>query len=417
MLQAALLAALLPLAASTPAAASPQTPPVAASGATDPVGADLVAEVDALVRKAFYAPARLAEVGWDEGVARTRSTVARAPDAAARTAALRALLALLRTSHTGYYPREDPAYWDLASIFEPVLARTCPKERTPALPVTGEAVGVFWRELAGRWFVGGLYAGGPAEQAGLLTGDEVLGADGRPFGPVAAFAGKAGSPVELEVRRTRDAPPLTVKVTPAAVRPAEALRQAVLSSYRVVPRGSRKLAYLRIWAWTSQEIQQAVQEGISRANAAGVDGYVLDLRDGWGGASPQYLSIFMREVPVLERIGRDGAAQRLDSQLRKPAVVLVNGGTRSGKEALAHAIRKHGLARLVGERTAGAVVFGAPFCLSDGALLLLAVEDARVDGERLEGRGVEPDVVVPWDLRHAAGKDPQLERALTLLAP
>ena len=61
--------------------------------------------------------------------------------------------------------------------------------------------------------------------------------------------------------------------------------------------------------------------------------HVLDLRDGWGGAWPQYLSIFMREVPVLEKVDRDGAVQGVDPQLRKPAAVLVNGGTRSGRGA------------------------------------------------------------------------------------
>ncbi len=34
-----------------------------------------------------------------------------------------------------------------------------------------------------------------------------------------------------------------------------------------------------------------------------------------------------------------------------------------------------------------------------------------IDGKRLEGVGVEPDIVVPFDIRFAAGKDIQLERA------
>jgi len=34
-----------------------------------------------------------------------------------------------------------------------------------------------------------------------------------------------------------------------------------------------------------------------------------------------------------------------------------------------------------------------------------------IDGKRLEGVGVGPDVEVPFDIRFAAGKDIQLERA------
>ena len=34
-----------------------------------------------------------------------------------------------------------------------------------------------------------------------------------------------------------------------------------------------------------------------------------------------------------------------------------------------------------------------------------------VDGKHLEGTGVEPDIEVPFDIRFAAGRDVQLERA------
>jgi carboxyl-terminal processing protease len=60
-------------------------------------------------------------------------------------------------------------------------------------------------------------------------------------------------------------------------------------------------------------------------------------------------------------------------------------------------------------------VSGEPFCLSDGAPLYLAVADAVIDGERLEGVGVKPDIEVPFDIRYAAGDDPQLTRALEVL--
>jgi hypothetical protein len=55
---------------------------------------------------------------------------------------------------------------------------------------------------------------------------------------------------------------------------------------------------------------------------------------------------------------------------------------------------------------------GRPFVLQDGSLLMLAVSDVLVDGERLEGVGVDPDIVVPRELPYSAGRDPQLEAAL-----
>jgi carboxyl-terminal processing protease len=42
----------------------------------------------------------------------------------------------------------------------------------------------------------------------------------------------------------------------------------------------------------------------------------------------------------------------------------------------------------------------------------VAVSDVRVDGMRLEGVGVRPDVEVGFDRRWAGGVDPQIERAV-----
>ena len=57
---------------------------------------------------------------------------------------------------------------------------------------------------------------------------------------------------------------------------------------------------------------------------------------------------------------------------------------------------------------------GSCFLLSDRSLLYLAVADSSVDGERLEGVGVAPDVEVEDALPYAGGADPQMEKALEM---
>jgi carboxyl-terminal processing protease len=344
-----------------------------------------------------------------------RQEFAAAKDATGRTASLHKLLAILQTSHTGYYPRSDPLYWQWASLFEPYLQQACPKELMPGFPVVREDIGVFWKEVGAEWFIGGVFAGGPVEKAGLKLGDRIVTADGQPFSPVESFASRADKPVKLQVHRSRGAAPISVQVTPKSTRPHEELRQATADSWRIIEQKGRRVAYIHMWSWATIEFQKVLLDAIMKSNAAKVDGFILDARDGWGGAHGNYLGIFWQDVPLLERIGRDGKSQPLDTQIRKPAVLLINGGTRSGKETVACGAKKHRLARLVGERTAGAVVFGGPFCLSDGSLLLLAQSDGRVDGERLEGVGVAPDIEVPFDFRYAAGNDLQLVRALDAL--
>jgi carboxyl-terminal processing protease len=376
----------------------------------------LIDEIASIVGQNFYSAARLEQMGWGAAVVRAHEELAATHAAAGRAAVLRKLVASLKTSHTAYYPRADPAYWDLASLFEPVLQRVCPKERTPGFPIVRDDIGVFWKQVEAEWFIGGVFVGGPADTAGLKLGDRIVAADGQPFSPVEAFAGRAGKTVSLQVQRVPGGSPISVLVTPRSTRPQEELRQATADSWRMIEHKGLRIAYIHVWSWATIEFQKVVLDAIAKSNAAAVDGFILDVRDGWGGAHGNYLGIFWRDVPLLESIARDGKTQVFDQQIRKPAVLLVNGGTRSGKETIAYGAKKHGLARLVGERTAGAYTFGRPFCLSDGSLLLLAVSDARVDGERLEGRGVAPDIEVPFDFRYAAGKDTQLARALDVLS-
>jgi carboxyl-terminal processing protease len=380
-----------------------------------PAPVSLVDEIAGIVDQKFYSPARLEQVHWRQAVARARHEFAAAKDAATRTAILRKLLATLETSHTGYYPRSDPVYWQWASLFEPVLQQNCAKERTPGFPIVREDIGVFWKEVGGEWFVLGVFGGAPAEKAGLKLGDRILTADGHPFSPIESFAGRAEKPVTLQVQRSRGAAPISVLVTPKTTRPHEELRQATADSWQILQHKGRRIAYIHMWSWATMEFQKVLVDSLIKSNVQAVDGFILDIRDGWGGAHMNYLAIFWRDVPLPERIERDGKRQPFDTQIRKPAVLLINGGTRSGKETVAYFAKKHHLARLVGERTAGAVVAGGPLCLSDGSLLMLAQSDVRVDGERLEGVGVAPDIETPFDFRYAAGNDVQLARALDVL--
>ena len=397
-------AALLSLAVTLLAAApAPQT---------NAIPAKLVDEIAGLVEQQFYSPAKMEKVGWKAAVEKARKAIAQAATPAARTAVLREMLAVLATSHTEFYPRDDPSYAALLSIYDRILSKSCGSG--PPFPVVHEDIGVFWKQSGNDWFVGGVLAGGPAASAGLKLGDRVATADGQPFSPVQSFAGK--SSVSLQIQSVQNGPLTRLDVAPTATRPIEEFRKATADSWQIVERNGKRIAYLHIWAWSSVEIQQTVQEAIAKSNGKKVDAFIVDLRDGWGGASPSYLEIFFQGVPLLESLGRDGERTAFDVQIRKPAVLLINDGSRSGKEPVAYGAKKHHLATLVGERTAGAVTFGRPTCLSDGSLLYVAAADALVDGERLEGRGVSPDIQVPFDFRYAGGKDLQLERALELLS-
>jgi carboxyl-terminal processing protease len=96
-------------------------------------------------------------------------------------------------------------------------------------------------------------------------------------------------------------------------------------------------------------------------------------------------------------------------------VLLINNGSRSGKELLSFTFKQWGLGPLVGMRTAGAMVAGRIFANeNDASLLYLATEDVVMgDGTRLEGNGVAPDINVPFNIPFAQGRDPQKDRAIS----
>ena len=79
-----------------------------------------------------------------------------------------------------------------------------------------------------------------------------------------------------------------------------------------------------------------------------------------------------------------------------------------------YGFKKYHLGELIGTRTEGAVLAATAFLIGSG-LLLLAVEDVRVDGERLEGVGVTPTIEVQAGAS-VGSDDPQLSRAVALLS-
>ncbi|MCU0623106.1 MAG: S41 family peptidase [Gemmatimonadaceae bacterium] len=101
---------------------------------------------------------------------------------------------------------------------------------------------------------------------------------------------------------------------------------------------------------------------------------------------------------VLERLG--GAAVYTTragdgSAYRGPVAVLVDRRTASTAEGVAAGLRSGGRAVLVGERTAGAMLAAAPHRVATGWFLTLPLADFwTLDGLRLEGVGLTPDIVV-----------------------
>ena len=374
-------------------------------------------EVWETVRDRFYDP-RLHGLDWQAVRAQYRPRVAAAGSREETAAAVNAMLAELGASHTQYYTPEDPAYYQLADIFSYALRHRGLERVFPTGEVSYPGIGVFTQvDDQGRTFVTGVIEGAPAHQAGLLAGDEILTVDDRPFRPVDSFRGEAGAAVSLLTRRDAAGAPTAISVTPAELHPNAMFLRGLQASARILAGGNNaRIGYVHVWSYAGGRYQAALEDLIADGPLRDADALVWDLRGGWGGAQPEYLDLFNPRAPTMQTTDRDGKTGMVDVKWRKPVAMLINGGTRSGKEVLAYGFKEYRLGELVGVRTEGAVLAATAFLIGGEGLLLLAVEDVLVDGQRLEGVGVQPTIEVPFDLRYAAGADPQLQRAVQILS-
>jgi C-terminal processing protease CtpA/Prc len=336
-----------------------------------------------------------------------------APDADAQAKVIDDMLGELAATHTARYRPNDPAYYQLLDIFSGSLRR----ELRDLFPngVRYPGIGLFTRRIGDNLFVSGTIAGLPADDAGVLVGDEIVDVDGKTFEPVDSFADKVGQTVILHVRRAADGPVVAIAMKPQWIEPAKAFVDAMSDGARIIESNGRKIGYVRIWSYAGDRYQDQLEELLSTGKLADADALIWDLRDGWGGAQPYYLDIFSKLGPTMTLTDRGGDQELVNVKWRKPVALLINGGSRSGKEVLAYGFKKYGVGEVIGTRTAGALLAARAFLLRDDSLLLLAVNDVSVDGERLERIGVTPTIEVPFPIEYAAGKDPQIDKAVEVL--
>ncbi len=326
------------------------------------------------------------------------------------------MLSELKTSHTHFYTQQEPAYYQLLGIFNRGSFRKELQKIFPNGKLDYTGIGILTKDINGKTFISGILEGTPAARAGLKVGDEVIAVDGKAYQPIQSFLDKAEQEVKVSIQESPDPKSRKdVTVIPKKLNPDTLFLEAMRQSIKIIERNSKKIGYVHIWSYAGDQYQQLLVEEIGYGKLKDTEGLILDLRDGWGGAEPNYLNIFNKQVPGLTQMARDGVKRTIDLQWKKPVVMVVNNGSRSGKEILAYGFKKYGLGKLIGTKTAGAVVGGSPFLLEDDNLLYLAVVDVWIDGERLEGKGVIPDIEVPFPLEYAQGKDPQFNKAVDVL--
>ncbi len=321
------------------------------------------------------------------------------------------LLRSLEASHTYYMTPDDWEFYQLAGVF---AALPDIKALFHDQPITMPSIGVIVQRLEDQWIVADVMPGGAAQAGGLQIGDILVDVGQQAYSPVAALKPHVNQPTPFRVQRGGRS--LVLTLTPRMVQPQSELLEAVQSSISVTEHRGHKIGYVHFYSYAGREFHEVLEQAITAGSFREAAALVVDLRYGLGGANAAYLNVFNSRIPQLTMLDRSGQESVMDSQWRKPVVFLINETSRSGKEVLAFGAKKHGMATLVGTKTAGAVLAGTPIVIGEQDLLYLAVRDVVVDDQRIEGQGVEPDVVVPMNLLKCQGVDLQRQSAMDTAA-
>ncbi len=266
-----------------------------------------------------------------------------------------------------------------------------------------------------------LIPGGSAGKAGIKPGDALMAVDGTSLVDLdlddiaARIRGKEGTSVQVAIQHPGEKAPRTVSIARVAI------SEKVVESRLV---GGDRVALVRVNGFSATAQDQALA-AIGSLQAKATKGVILDLRTNGGGDLNVFLSFlskFLKDGPFGYETSRKGDRIALGPDgsyagLKVPLVVLVSDSTASAAEAFSAAVKRYGIGKVVGTRTAGCVGIGSRYGLPDGSAVSVTTRKlSGPAGEELNRVGLEPDEVVEVSREElAAGKDPVLDRALKLL--
>lgn len=283
------------------------------------------------------------------------------------------------------------------------------------------------REGPRRWLeVVAVMPGSPSDKAGLRPGDHILRVGDREVAELdhqaevdAMLAGPIGEELALSIQHAKASRPADVTVEFSSHR-SDSVHGRLLSTS-----GGFKVAHIRIRAFTGgsgDKVKRTLASLRRSAGKAGVGAVILDLRANPGGQVDEALvvaDLFVKDGVLTRTRGRGGRILREEKAHAKGTdsstklVVLQDRHSASAAELLAVALKDHGRAQIVGERSYGKGTVQKIMGLKDGSALTLTIARYHSPDDRLiDGVGVSPDVHVVLD----AGDDARaLQAALDVL--
>ena len=267
--------------------------------------------------------------------------------------------------------------------------------------------------------------GGSAKEAGILPGDILIEAQGKPTGEMTAddlreaIRGTKGTTVSLTVLRNGEK--LTFNLTLQEIK-------VEVASGELLP---GNIGLIRIVNFNANCAKETIAL-VNSLRAQGADKLIFDVRNNPGGYVNEMVKVLDHLLPEgvvyrdLDNRGNEGERRSDAACVELPMAVLVNGSSYSAAEFFAAVLQEFEWATVVGEKTTGKGHYQNTIKLSDGSAVNLSTgKYFTPSGKNLtQTEGITPDVIVEVDKETAAqikshtitsGEDPQIQAAVKYL--
>ncbi len=164
-----------------------------------------------------------------------------------------------------------------------------------------------------------------------------------------------------------------------------------------------EVGYLKISRFSERSVSE-FNEIVETLKQKNYKKLIIDLRNNLGGNTESALYInkqFIKEGILLKEIFKSGKEDITYADSESvvfpdlQVVILVNKETSSAAEHFASSFQDNKRAKIIGEPTFGKTSIGEYFELKDGSAIHLTIGHwLRSSGESIEGKGVQPDILV-----------------------
>jgi len=263
----------------------------------------------------------------------------------------------------------------------------------------------------------------PADRAGIMSGDSILRIDGDPTDrltideAVKLIRGEGGTPVTFTIARDGEGEFLEIEVIRAIIE---------IPTIQTEHRGDGVfvIELYNFSALSPSLFRKALREFV----LTGSNKLLLDLRGNPGGFLEAAVDMASWFLPTGEVVLREDFGKNAKTSIHRSKgynifndnlkmVILINRGSASASEILAGALKEHGIATLVGEKSFGkGSVQELVKITPETSLKLTIARWLTPNSVSISDGGLAPDIevtVTPEDTE--AGIDPQLNKAVEIL--